>query len=255
MKLPLLATRDFIGRATMTLYFTVCATLKSAATIADIRNAEWTAPWFIEVVATVAALGFMMLIIATTVTRLPPVRTARGIEPRISALIGCFATVTLIAVPRAQAGSQLELVANLVTIIGFGLCIWCLWWLGRSFSIIAQARRLVTTGPYQIARHPLYACETIVLLGIILRNPAWSTVVVGAIVILFQYRRIINEERVLQAAFPEYDDYARRVPMLVPRVLTRQSQCLSRNSRPDRLSPPKTPTSASPPASAAPSPP
>ncbi|WP_224549237.1 methyltransferase family protein [Mesorhizobium sp. CA16] len=216
MKLPPPAMRDFVGRATMTLYFTVCATLKAATTVAGVSNSDWTVRWLVEIGANIAALGFMMLVVVTTVARLPPLKTAQGIEPRISALIGCLATVTLIAVPRVQVAPKLEIVADLITILGFVLCIWCLWRLGRSFSILAQARRLVTTGPYQFVRHPLYACEAIVLLGVILRNPTWSTVVVGAIVVAFQYRRIVNEERVLGAAFPEYEAYRRRIPMLVP---------------------------------------
>ncbi|RVC64320.1 MAG: isoprenylcysteine carboxylmethyltransferase family protein [Mesorhizobium sp.] len=177
----------------------------------------WTAARAIDVVADIAALGFLVLIVATTVARLPPVKTAQGVEPRVSALIGCFATVTLIAVPRVPILPQLQLVADLITIIGFTLCIWCLWWLGRSFSITAQARRLVTAGPYQIVRHPLYACETIVLLGILLRNPIWMTAAVCAIALAFQYRRLVNEEKVLRAAFPEYHEYAQRVPMFLPR--------------------------------------
>lgn len=216
MKLPPPAMRDFAGRATMTLYFTVCATLKAAAIAADVSNVDWTVRWLVDIGASIAALGFMVLVVLTTVARLPPVKTAQGIEPRISALIGCFATVTLIAVPRIQVAPQLEVMADLITIIGFVLCIWCLRWLGRSFSILAQARRLVTAGPYQIVRHPLYACEAIVLLGVILRNPTWSTVVVGAIVVAFQYRRIVNEEIVLRRAFPEYDLYRRTTPMLIP---------------------------------------
>ncbi|PBB94815.1 sodium:proton antiporter [Mesorhizobium sp. WSM3862] len=182
-----------------------------------LRDPEWTGGRIVEVLADFAALGFLVLIVATTVTRLPPKRTAQGIEPRVAALIGCFATVTLIAVPRVEILPQLQLAADLVTIIGFLLCTWCLWWLGRSFSITAQARRLVTAGPYQIVRHPLYACEAIVLLGIILRNPTWMTVAIGTIALAFQYRRIVNEERVLRAAFPEYHEYAQRVPMLLPR--------------------------------------
>ncbi|RUW85701.1 isoprenylcysteine carboxylmethyltransferase family protein [Mesorhizobium sp. M1E.F.Ca.ET.063.01.1.1] len=201
----------------MTLYFTVCATFKAAALIKGVRIGEWTAAWAIDIGASVAALGFLILVVATTVGRLPPVKTAQGFEPRIAALIGCFATATLIAVPRVETLPQLQLVADLTTIIGFALCIWCLWWLGRSFSITAQARRLVTAGPYQVVRHPLYACEAIVLLGIIMGNPTWPTATVGVIALAFQYRRMVNEEKVLRAAFPEYHEYAQRVPMLLPR--------------------------------------
>ncbi|QND58650.1 hypothetical protein HB778_20170 [Mesorhizobium huakuii] len=67
-------------------------------------------------------------------------------------------------------------------------------------------------------RHPLYACEAIVLLGLVLRNPTWITVAIGATALAFQYRRLINEEKVLQAAFPEYDAYRQATPMLVPSI-------------------------------------
>ncbi|UCI07290.1 methyltransferase family protein [Mesorhizobium sp. B1-1-8] len=210
--------RDFIGRAVMALYFTVCATLKAGTMIVALRDPNWSWARGISVAADFAALGFLVLIVGTTVARLPPVKTAQGIEPRISALIGCFATVTLIAIPRVQTLPQLELVADLITIIGFTLCIWCLWWLGRSFSITAQARRLVTAGPYQFVRHPLYACEAILLLGIVLRNPIWATVAVAAIVLAFQYRRMVNEEKVLRTAFPEYSAYGQMTPMLIPSI-------------------------------------
>jgi len=216
MKLPSPETRDFIGRATMTLCFTIFATLKAGSLVVALRDAEWTVTQTIDVMADVAAFGFLVLIVATTVVRLPPVKTAQGLEPRISALIGCFATATLIAVPRVQTLPQIQLVADLITIVGFALCIWCLRWLGRSFSIAAQARRLVTAGPYQIVRHPLYACEAIVLLGLVLRNPIWVTVAVCAITLAFQYRRLVNEERVLRSAFPEYSAYGQTTPMLIP---------------------------------------
>ncbi|MEI9422780.1 isoprenylcysteine carboxylmethyltransferase family protein [Mesorhizobium sp. Cs1299R1N1] len=210
------ATRDFIGRSALSIYFTICATLKAGSLVVGLPHVEWTVIQTIDVVADFAALGFLVLMVATTIARLPPVKTAEGIEPRIAAMIGCFATITLVAVPRVESPPQLQIVADLTVIVGFTLCIWCLWWLGRSFSILAQARRLVTAGPYQIVRHPLYACEAIVLLGVVLRNPIWITVAVCTIALTFQYRRMVNEEKVLQAAFPEYVAYKRDTPMLVP---------------------------------------
>ena len=214
--LPPPAMRDFIGRATLTFYFAFGAVIKVAALILVLRDIVWTTASSVDFAADVASLGFLVLMVFSTVTRLPPVKTAQGLEPRIAALIGCFATVTLVVVPRVQILPQLELVADFIILGGFALCIWCLWWLGRSFSISAQARRLVTAGPYRFVRHPLYACEAIVVLGIVLRNPTWITVAICAIALTFQYRRLVNEEKVLQSAFPEYESYKRRTPMLFP---------------------------------------
>jgi protein-S-isoprenylcysteine O-methyltransferase Ste14 len=215
--------RDLIGRAGMTAYFTFGATLKAMSVLAMLSQPETSALWALDLAANVASLGFLLLIVATTVTRLPPKSSAEGIEPRVSALIGCFALVTLVALPRAEIPDLLRAVANTITLIGSALCGWCVWSLGRSFSIMAQARRLVTSGPYRLARHPLYACEAIILAGIILRNPTWPALVIAAIGLGFQYRRILNEERVLRATFPEYASYAERVPMLgMPRALLEQ---------------------------------
>ena len=206
--------RDLIGRAAMTSYFTFGATLKAMSILAMFSDEGKSAAWVLDVLANIASFGFLLLIVGTTVTRLPPRNSAEGIEPRISALIGCFAMVMLIAFPRIEISDQLRTVANTLTLVGSALSLWCLWWLGRSFSIMAQARRLVTTGPYNLVRHPLYVCEAIILAGIILRNPGWPTFVIAAIGLTFQYRRIVNEERVLSATFPEYAAYAQRVPML-----------------------------------------
>ena len=206
--------RDFIGRGAMTAYFTFGATLKGMSVFAMFSQQDRSAVWALDVLANIASFGFLLLIVATTMMRLPPKNTAEGIEPRVSALIGCFAMVTLIVFPRAEISEYLRAVANTLTLVGSALCVWCLSWLGRSFSTMAQARRLVTAGPYGRARHPLYACEAVVLAGIILRNPIWPTFVIAAIGLSFQYRRILNEERVLSATFPEYAAYAKRVPML-----------------------------------------
>ena len=48
--------------------------------------------------------------------------------------------------------------------------VYCLYYLGRSFSIMACARELVTHGPYGVIRHPLYVAEAITVLGIIIAN-------------------------------------------------------------------------------------
>jgi protein-S-isoprenylcysteine O-methyltransferase Ste14 len=101
-------------------------------------------------------------------------------------------------------------------LIGTIFSIYCLHYLGRSFSIMASARELVTHGPYGVVRHPLYLAEGISTVGVILLNWSIWAVMLGLVQMALQFRRMLNEEKVLRAAFPEYADYAARVPMIVP---------------------------------------
>jgi protein-S-isoprenylcysteine O-methyltransferase Ste14 len=89
-------------------------------------------------------------------------------------------------------------------------------WLGKSFSILAEARQLVTEGPYRIVRHPLYICEGIAVVGVMLQviSP-WATLI-AIVAAMLQYRRMINEEAILNSAFPEYRAYAARTPLVIP---------------------------------------
>jgi protein-S-isoprenylcysteine O-methyltransferase Ste14 len=101
---------------------------------------------------------------------------------------------------------------------GWVLSACVLLWLGRAFSVMAQARRLVTAGPYAIVRHPLYLCEEIMVLGVALMHFSIAAVLIVAAHWMFQLRRMTNEEKVLGAAFPECAAYAARTPKIIPRL-------------------------------------
>jgi len=214
--------REFIGRSALTFYFTLCATLKAMAVYKLAANAGWEVRDVIAIASGIAGLGFLLLIVGTTIARLPPQRSATGIQPRVVALIGAFATTTFIALPPVEVSPAIELLADVIVLIGCVLCIACLAWLGRSFSVMAQARKLVTAGPYRLVRHPLYTCEAVMLAGIILRNPSWLALAIASLALAFQYLRIRNEEEVLQSVFPQYAAYADQTPMLVPGLATRR---------------------------------
>ena len=85
-----------------------------------------------------------------------------------------------------------------------------------------QAERehtVVTTGPYAIVRHPMYAGIVPVMVGMAL----WLGSTVGAlgtvVPVAILMARIVLEERVLARALPAYAAYTARVRWrLVPRV-------------------------------------
>ena len=90
--------------------------------------------------------------------------------------------------------------------------------LGRSISVLPEARGLVTRGPYAMIRHPLYLGELVTLSGITLQYfSAWALLLL-VLQCAFQVERMRNEERVLSRVFPEYRDYMARTARLVPHI-------------------------------------
>jgi protein-S-isoprenylcysteine O-methyltransferase Ste14 len=82
-----------------------------------------------------------------------------------------------------------------------------------------RGQTIVTTGPYAYVRHPMYGGAIFFLLGIPLLLGSWYGLVLAVILIIgFAYRAVL-EERTLCAQFPEYADYAARVPYrLIPLI-------------------------------------
>jgi protein-S-isoprenylcysteine O-methyltransferase Ste14 len=170
----------------------------------------------LAVAARLANLLFLALVAATALTRLAPLRKAPGIEPRLSALLGTFLCLGLSQLPKVELNLLLSIASPALIILGAVSSFVVLRSLGTSFSIHAEARRLVTTGPYRLVRHPLYLCEGIALLGVTLQVISSLAVVITVVILLIQFRRMINEEAVLTSAFPDYSAYAARTPRVIP---------------------------------------
>lgn len=210
---------DFIGRVLLVISFTAFGVFGLFGLLMMSPEPEW---FLLDLAARLAGFVFMLLLIAFTVFRLPPKSDSLGWIPRIVAIAGTFMSLTLIVLPQAEVPPTLKIIATAMVLIGTGLSAYCLTWLGRSFSIDAQARRLITVGPYAIVRHPLYLCEALTLVGVAISNlSAWSVVIVSVNLAL-QYWRIVNEERVLANAFEGYASYSRAVPQILPRLQSRR---------------------------------
>ena len=166
-----------------------------------------------------SALAFMSLLVLTTLVRYRPVRSSDGIEPRLSALAGTFLGLALGLLLPADVPPAITLIAVSLSAVGGILSAYVLLSLGRSFSIMPQARKLVTTGPYAIVRHPLYCSEELMALGVMLLFFSPLAVLIAAVHWAFQLRRTANEEKVLRAEFPEYAAYAERTPRVIPRFV------------------------------------
>ena len=131
-----------------------------------------------------------------------PAAKARGIEPRISALIGTFLLTVMVLFPRRELSPSADIVSTLLTLGGSIFAVVVLTQLREAFSIMAEARYLVTTGVYGVVRHPLYLAEEIAAIGVVMQFFALWTAAILAVQIGFQLRRMRNEEVILAEIFP-----------------------------------------------------
>src|SRR5436190_8423141 len=97
----------------------------------------------LQIVGRASNVLFLALVVVTTLTRLSPVRKAAGIEPRLSALLGTFLLFTLVLLPRRELPPTALAISSVFVIVGLASSFVVLRWLGKSFSIMAEARRLV----------------------------------------------------------------------------------------------------------------
>jgi protein-S-isoprenylcysteine O-methyltransferase Ste14 len=103
-----------------------------------------------------------------------------------------------------------------VGLLGVFVEIWAVWHLRFAFATEPAARRLVTSGPYRIARHPIYTGACLAYLGMLMTHPTMPLAIALAGWAVCVGLRMRYEEAILTKAFPEYVDYRRRVGALVP---------------------------------------
>ena len=84
---------------------------------------------------------------------------------------------------------------------------------------VQKNAQLTTTGPYAYTRNPLYLGSVILACGfaVAARSP-WVALAMAAVFTAIYLPVILAEEEFLRNRFPEFTDYARRVPRLVPRL-------------------------------------
>lgn len=172
----------------------------------------------VRVAVHVASMLFLALIAGFTVARRRPVRRAVGFWPRFAALAGLLVLYSLMLLPRATAERSWDAASLGLLLFGQFFCVVALLQLGRSLSVMPEARRLVTAGLYSKIRHPLYLAEAIATLGVLLQFRSLEALLLVAAQFGLQVWRMREEEIVLEAAFPDYAAYRGRTARLIPGV-------------------------------------
>lgn len=93
-----------------------------------------------------------------------------------------------------------------------------IWLRGYAAGYVKKNAELTRTGPYAYTRNPLYLGSMGIAFGIAIAAGRWWLGGLLAVMFLAIYvPTILSEETFLRATFPEFDEYARRVPRLLPR--------------------------------------
>ena len=166
----------------------------------------------------ICTIVFLALLVVMFAVRRVPLHYPITFYPRFAAGAGTFLGIGIVMLAPEELSSGLYLGSLLSIIGGTVFSVWATLTLARSISIMPQARKLVTAGPYAFVRHPLYLGEFVVLFGLALQHSMpWALLLLG-IQSVFQFERMKYEERVLAQAFPNYADYTARTARLLPGV-------------------------------------
>jgi len=211
---------DLASRVVPSMFFLIIVVRNTLELHSLLTRGSHDDPWMLTISAvgrssTTTFLGLMSVLF---LIRIAPLRKAEGVRPRMMAIAGTFCLYAMTLFPSANLSKTQIIVATMISLMGTCLSIFALAYLGRSFSLMAEARRLVTTGPYRLIRHPLYLFETIASLGILLQFLSIATMVTFLIYIIIQLQRMKNEEVILERVFPEYHLYRLKTSRVLPRI-------------------------------------
>jgi len=82
---------------------------------------------------------------------------------------------------------------------------------GASTIQIAEGQTVISTGPYALVRHPMYAAALVMLVGVPLALGSWWGLFVLLVILPVLIWRLLDEERFLRQKLPGYAEYQTKV--------------------------------------------
>ena len=187
-----------------------------ALLVATRIGAAPSGPWP-SLLSSFCIASFYLLLALLIMTRSPAKAQADGLLPRIAALVGTYLPWTITFFGKTDQALP-NLMSTAFVLTGMVMMLVTIRHLGRSFSLVPQARTVVKTGPYRWIKHPLYLSEEIAVVGVVLRYLTPLTVLVLVVHIGIQVCRILYEEDLLRRTCPEYSTYEASRWRLIPYV-------------------------------------
>ena len=109
-----------------------------------------------------------------------------------------------------------------IFLTGVFLGIWAVYsFRSTRFSIspqVAKSASLVTGGPYQYIRHPMYSAVILVCFSLVANNPTLERIIALIFLITVLIYKTSIEEFYLHNHFKEYGSYVKRTKKLIPFV-------------------------------------
>jgi len=130
----------------------------------------------------------------------------------VGALLGLLASRTLFS-------SSLLVIS--VQVLALLLFLWARFTFGRrSFHVGANPTEggLVTGGPYRYIRHPIYAALCLFTSAGVVAHWSWSAGLCGGLILGSAVLRILCEESLVAARYPEYAQYSATTWRMIPYV-------------------------------------
>jgi len=135
----------------------------------------------------------------------------------LGASIGFIALLVIPALDFRSGWSRVPLplvgLGDVLFVVGFGLIARV--YRENTYSAatvqVVPGQVVISTGPYAVVRHPMYASALLYLVGTPPSLGSWWGYLGLAFMLPFLLLRLLDEERVLARELPGYDDYQRKV--------------------------------------------
>jgi protein-S-isoprenylcysteine O-methyltransferase Ste14 len=190
--------------------------IQAVMLVRGVQASSGTASGLVHLLATVLSLLVYLLMVSAYLLRRERAASDSSLLARLVAVAVTFLPFAMPLWSGRQLSVATDLAASVVLAVGLTGCVWSLRHLWTSFSVIPQARALVSTGPYRWVRHPLYTTEIIASLGLAVhfgRPYHWAVLM---LLVVGQSYRARREERLLCLHIPGYTEYQARTAALVP---------------------------------------
>jgi len=212
---------DLAAALPLIVWYALCVAVRLPALVEEISGLDFGATdlrTVLGLISKLTTLAFISTLIALLILRDKPRSKADGLMPRAAAITGTYLSLAIIQLPPVALPDRIYLVSTMLAAGGTSFALYSALNLGRSLSMMSEARRLVVRGPYALIRHPLYLGEGIVLIALTLQFFSLWALLILALQCACQVIRMNNEEQVLARTFPQYKGYMAQTARLIPHV-------------------------------------